>query len=244
MRSPENIPGPTAPESRSRFANYFFMRPILRRMREGVFVYLIVSVVLRVIAALMVPASLAAFFQAGKVIFGLPTTGAIFGGILYQLFYVLAIYAVVHVFLIRASDIRTMQPGEVYMLPLGAMLMRMLGEAYAAFVALVAMGGGFFVWFTSKKAAAIMGPLATFFPSMRDATFIGGIEFMLTGLLLSVGAVIGSYMLAEIIMLFGMAGNARSATSALPGPRPVAGRSGSLRSRVSHTNGNGNGQSF
>ena len=210
--------------------NYLFMRPLLRHLGRGDFVYSVVSIALRVCAALIILGSLAFFFNAGKVTFGLPTTGAIMGGILFQLFYIVAIYAVVHVFLIRAKDIDRREPGEVFMLPLGALLVRLAGEAYASFVSFIAIGGGFFVWFTSKKIVTILGPLSKIFPVMRDADFITGIEFMFSGVLIAIGALIVSYMVAELIMLLVKANSANTAVSS-------NGDSGSA------ANGNGNGGS-
>lgn len=189
------------PSTSSMIGNYLFMRPLLRRLGEGVFVYKIASVTLRVCAALIVLGSLASFFKAGRTIFELETTGAILGGILFQLFYIVAIYAVVHVFIIRAKDIEMSEPGDVYMLPLGATLLRLAGEAYAGFVTLIAIGGGIFVWFTSKNIATILGPLNKFFPAMKDADFMNGIEFMFSGVLIAVAVLIATYMAAEAISL-------------------------------------------
>jgi len=214
----------------SRVGNYLFMRPLLRRLGEGVFVYKIVSVTLRVGAALIVLGSLASFFKAGKTIFELPTTGAMFGGILFQLFYIVAIYAVAHVFIIRARDIEASEPGKIYMLPLGAILLRLAGEAYAGFVTLIAIGGGIFVWFTSKNVATILGPLNKFFPAMKDTDFMNGIAFMFSGVLIAVGVLIATYMAAEAISL-------------LVDTRSKAAANVNNGNGSSNGNGNGNGQS-
>jgi len=199
--------------------NYFFMRPLLRLLAQGPFMCKATSMMLRVFAALIILGSLASFFNAGKAIFELPTTSAIMGGILFQLFFIVAIYAVTHVLLIRAQDIEDLQVmsvGDIYMLPLGAVLLRMLGEAYSSFIGLIAIGGGIYVWFTSKNIGTILGPLTAFFPAMLEASFIGGIQFMLTGILIAIGALIASYMLAEIISLI-----ARSARLSVHTPRQL-----------------------
>ncbi len=161
----------------------------------------------------------------------LSSTGAIAGGILYQLFYVFGVYSVIHIFLIRASDIASKQPGDVYMLPLGALLIRMLSEAYATFVAFISMGGAIFVWFTGMKVSAILGSLHHLFPSMTDTSFLGGIGLLFTGMLLSLGTVICGYMLAEMLTLLSQRNSAIATVTALPRPQKKATRPPRVRSR-------------
>ncbi|MFV1992787.1 MAG: hypothetical protein ACC635_02695 [Acidiferrobacterales bacterium] len=190
--------------------DYLFMRPLLRRLGDAAFMYKAVPMVLRGCAALTILASLAVFFSAGKMIFELPTISAIFGGIMFQLLYILGVYAVVHVFVIRARDIAQLRPKENYMLPLSAILLKLLGEAYASFVALVALGSGIFVWFTGLKAGVILGPLAQFFPTIGDASFIGGIEIILKGLLIAVASIISTYIVSELITVLSNIANQNS----------------------------------
>ncbi len=98
---------------------YLFMKPLLGKLGEGAFFCRLIAHALRATAALIVLFSLVTFFEAGKLIFQLPAQG-ILGRVLFELFFVLAIYAVVHVFLIRARDIEQIQAGEFYALPSGA----------------------------------------------------------------------------------------------------------------------------
>lgn len=188
-----------APVSGRQWEERLFMRPLLRRLGDAAFMYKAVPMVLRGCAALIILASLAVFFSAGKMIFELPTISAIFGGIMFQLLYILGVYAIVHVCVIRARDIARLQPKENFMLPMSAILLKLLGEAYAGFVALVALGSGVFVWFTGLKAGVILGPLAQFFPTIGDASFIGGIEIILKGLLIAVASIIATYIVSELI---------------------------------------------
>ncbi len=204
--------------------DYLFMRPLLRHMGDAAFMYKAIPMVLRGCAALTILASLAVFFSAGKMIFELPTISAIFGGIMFQLLYILGVYAVVHVFVIRARDIARLQPKENYMLPMSAILLKLLGEAYASFVALVALGSGVFVWFTGLKAGVILGPLAQFFPTIGDPSFIGGIEIILKGLLIAVASIISTYIVSELItVLSNLAslGNSQDLTASRPRQLPA-----------------------
>lgn len=191
---------------------YLFMRPLLERLGQGTFFCRMVALALRVTAALIVLFSLMTFFEAGKLIFQLPTQG-ILGGVLFEVCFVLAIYAVVHVFLLRARDIEAIKPGKFYALPVGALLLKLLGEAYAAFVALVAVGGGLFVWFTNLKLAKVLNPfIRALFPTVRDdPSFLGGIEFIVNGLLVALVVLVAAYVLSEICALLAHVANRNGA---------------------------------
>lgn len=209
---------------------YLFMRPLLRCLSDAAFMYKAVPVVLRSCAALTVLASLAVFFSAGKMIFELPTVSAIFGGIMFQLMYIFSVYAIAHVLVIRARDISRLQTQTNFMLPMSAILLKMIGEAYASFAALVALGSGVFIWFTGMKAGAILGPLAKFFPTISDASFIGGIEIILTGMLIAVASIIVSYIIAELLDT--LASFAKSKEHSITGPRQISPRTRDIKSRI------------
>jgi len=181
---------------------YLFMRPLLGLLSQGRFFSRVVAMAVRVGAALVVLFSLTTFFQAGKLTFELPAQG-IPGGVLFELLFVLGIYAAVHVMLIRARDVDQLAASDFFALPLGSIVVRMLGEAYAAFVSLVAIGGGLFVWFTNQSVSKVLNPLVRgLFPTMRDnPSFLGGIEFMVGGMLAGLGALIAAYVVSEILAL-------------------------------------------
>lgn len=182
----------------NRMEKYLFMRPFLRMLGTGSFFTRMVGIMLRVLAALIVLGSLASIFKAGKFMFDLPTSG-IMGGIIYVLFFVLAIYAVVHTVIIRARDIEAQKDQDHFVLPVASILTRLAGEAYATYVALTAVGGGIFVWFTGEAIGKIMDPIPFLFPTTQKPNFMGGIELILIGVLLAAGAIIASYILAELI---------------------------------------------
>lgn len=182
--------------------NYYFMRVALRWLAEPRHFNRLIAITLRVVAVLVVPFSLVSFFKAGKVIFDLPASG-ILGGILFQLFFMLAIYGVVHGFFIRARDIDSLPGADYNMFPLAALVIKSIGETFAAFVALLAIGGGIFVWFTGKGVNAILTPLPGFLPVFGDTTFMGGIQFMVGGVLSAIVALGVAYLAAEALRMVG-----------------------------------------
>jgi hypothetical protein len=101
--------------------------------------------------------------------------------------------------LIRAADIESLQDDRVFMLPLMAILVRMMGEIYAAYAALTAIGGGMFVWFTGKPIVKILSPMPLIFRTSKKPDFMGGIELMLSGVLVAIVAIIVSYAVSELL---------------------------------------------
>jgi hypothetical protein len=180
--------------------NYLFMRPVLGWLARPARFNRLLAFTLRVLAALIIPFSLVTFFKAGKVIFDLPASG-ILGGIFFQMFFVAAIYCVVHVLILRARDIDALPGGDYNMFPLTGILARTAGEAFAAFIALVAVGGGIFVWFTGKGVSAILNPPPKFLPLFGDTTFMGGIEFMVGGVLSAILVLVATSLTVDGLRL-------------------------------------------
>lgn len=192
---------------------YFFMRLFLNLLGQPRFFSRLISIVMRVGAALIVLFSIPTFFQAGKLTFEL-SANKMLGGILFEIFFVVAVYAAVHVLLIRARDVDNLPAKESYALPVGAVLIKMIGEVYASYVALVAVGGGLFVWFTALKLDRVLNTtIRWLFPvSHDDPSFIGGIGFMVSGVVVAIAMLIVSYMLAEALSMIGR--NERPVSSA------------------------------
>lgn len=194
--------------------NYLFVRRLLAWLAVPLNFNRMVAVSLRVFATLLVPLSLVTFFKAGKALFDLPAE-AILGGILFQMFYVVAIYTVVHTLFIRARDMDALTPDEHHIFSLASLLAKAGGEAMAAYVAVVATGGGIYVWFTGKGIATVLNPPPRFLPVFGDTSFMGGIEFMAGGLFSAVAIVIAGYLISAVLMLlFTAASRAGVATTA------------------------------
>jgi len=178
----------------------FFMRPLLAKLAHGQFFHKALAMVLRILAALIVLLSLTTFFHTGQLLFKLPVH-AILGGVFFEIFLVLAVYASVHVLLIRARHIDSLADGPHAALRAAPQLARLGGELYASFVGLLAIGGGIFVWFTGMSQNRILNPfMHSLFPTVRDnPSFMSGIEFMLGGLLVSVAVLVLAYLVADAI---------------------------------------------
>ena len=109
-------------------------------------------------------------------------------------------------------------------------LLKLIGEVYASFVGFVAVGGGLFVWFTNLGLGKILNPIVrALFPTARDdPSFMGGIEFMLSGVLVAIGVLVVSYILSEVFVLLArFARNASSTAARQPDDQGLKSRFGS-----------------
>jgi len=181
--------------------NYLFVRRLLAWLSVPLNFNRMVAVSLRVFATLLVPMSLVTFFKAGKAMFELPAE-SVLGGILFQMFYIVAIYSVVHTLFIRAREIDMLEPSDFHIFPLSSVLARSISEVLAFYVALVAVGGGIYVWFTGKGIGSVLNPPPRFMPVFGDTSFMGGIEFMVGALFSAVAILLAGRLIAAALMLF------------------------------------------
>lgn len=181
---------------------YFFMAPLLERLAQPPFFARLVAMILRITGSLIALLSLTIFFKVGKLTFELPTN-RVLGGILFEVFFVLAVYATVHVFLVRARDIEIQRPSESYAISTVALLLKLLGESYCVFVVFMAVGGGLFVWFTNQQLGDVIGPvIRALFPGVsEDRTFMGGIQLMAMGMLIGFAALVLTYAASQALCL-------------------------------------------
>ena len=178
------------------------MAPFLDRLGQPTFLARLVAIILRVTAALIALLSLTIFFKVGKLTFELPTN-RVLGGIFFEVLFVMAVYAAVHVLVIRARDIETLKSNDTYAISILALLVKMAGEAYGGFMLFMSLGGGLFVWFTNQHIGNILGPVvrALFPGANEDPSFMGGIQLMATGVLISIGALVFAYAAAQMLSL-------------------------------------------
>ena len=120
---------------------YLFMRAVLTFVGEGRLFTVVLASVLRILAVLLILGALVAWLQLWKLVFDSHGT-AILGGVLFQGFFVIGVYMVVHTLWIRAADIQVAHAPEFTVVPIVSVLLKMLGEIYACISLTVGVGGG------------------------------------------------------------------------------------------------------
>lgn len=179
-------------------SKYFFVPTVLAALARPAFVRKAAAVALIALAALVLGYGLLVFVHAGRTVLNL-STAAILGGVVFEVALVVAVYTVMHIALLRARELQ--QSGEAMppMLASAPIVVRALAEIYAAWVALLAIGGGVFVWFAGRSVSAILRPLPPAFPLAGDGSFLGGIVLMFAGLAAAVAALFVGHLTAELL---------------------------------------------
>lgn len=178
-------------------SKYFFVPAVLAALARPAFVRKVAAVALMALAAFVLGYGLLVFVQAGRTVLNL-STAAILGGVVFEVALVIAVYTVMHIALLRA---RELQSGEAMppMLASAPIVVRALAEMYAAWVALLAIGGGIFVWFAGRSVSTILRPLPPAFPLAGDGSFLGGIVLMFAGLAAALAALFAGHLIAELL---------------------------------------------
>lgn len=206
---------------------YYFMRPLLRWLASAANFNHMVAIVLRTTGVLIALFSLVLFFKVGKFLFEQPVS-QIPGGILFELFFVVAVYCVVHGLFIRANDIDHLFADTYNMLRLAAIIVRALGETIGAFVILLSAGSAAYTWLTAKGIGPLLGLMPDLLPVVGASSFIGGIQLIAGGVLSGIAGLVVSYLIAEAFTMVAdvAAGAARSGTTLLSDRSEVRRRSG------------------
>jgi hypothetical protein len=179
---------------------FLFMGPVLRLISQGQFFRRVFSIALRVLAVVIALGGLVGWLVAWRLVFELPPAG-ILGGIIFQLLFVVAIYMVAHTLLIRATNIAELPDAEFTVIPIASIFLKLIGEVYACFVVVIAVGGGILTWFAGGYAQLLLQGVMPFVPSFGGETFVGGLLFMVGGALTAFFVLVSFYLLSELVVV-------------------------------------------
>lgn len=192
---------------------YFFMKPVLQLISVGQFFRKAFAIFLQILAVVIAIAGLVAWVGIWKSVAG-QDASLILGIIIFQLFFVIAIYMVVHTMFIRAGDISALPDSDYTVIPIVSIALKLCGEIYACFSVVVAIAGGILIWFIGGNAFYFIKKSGIFMPGPGfggyGSDFLGGIMFIVGGWLLAFLVLVISYFLAETtVVLADIAKNTR-----------------------------------
>ncbi len=203
------------------------MRRLLDLISHGKIFSQVFATILRVAAVVNVVGGLVLWIIIWKGIFSLGFFG-ILGGLILQLFFVVAVYATTHILILRARDVANLPEADFTVIPIVALLMRLFGELYAAAAIIMSLGGGIFLWFGGNTLGALgAGGLNLFsLPFLGDL----GLPGFVAGLVIMVGGVVWAflvltffYFLSEsTVVLVDIARHARALRQIAESSRPPA----------------------
>jgi zinc-ribbon domain len=175
----------------------FFFYPVLQALGDGKIIRKSVSVVLQVLAFLSLLSGAYLLVQILKLAFQLPTDGTV-GGLLFAIVFLAMILAIAQVFWYRARSVRELADSPFTVIPIVSILFRTIGEVYATLGISMAVGGCLFIWFAKSSPSVMLGSLGGLLPSTSaDASFLGGLMFLVYLSLASFVVLILFYFLAE-----------------------------------------------
>jgi hypothetical protein len=181
--------------------SYFFMESVLQLIAQGRFFRKAFAVVLQALAVVVSIAGLVLWMSIWR--FATRANFAALSGIvIFQLLFVIALYMVAHTLFIRARDIAGLPEAEFYVIPIAAIVLKLLGEIYACFVAVMSIAGGILIWLMGGYAFSVVKKAAPLVPHLGDGEgFMGGLLFMGGGLFAAFVVLVLCYFLAEAVLL-------------------------------------------
>jgi len=178
----------------------YFLRPVLKALDEGDILRTIVVFVLRACAVLTVVGGLFLLIEILKMSFQLPTQGTI-GGVLLAVVFVAGIASLFQIFIYRAESVRDLGQSPFTVIPIFSILFRTFGETNATFGVATGVGGCFFIWLSGLNPARFFPGVGDLLPAVSGGTFLDGLLFLVWAALLSFAFLVGSYFLAEAVLV-------------------------------------------
>jgi hypothetical protein len=175
----------------------FFFYPVLKALSNGQVIRKSIALALRVLAVLSVLFGAYLLIEILKTAFQLPNEGTI-GGILFALIFLTTVLSIGQIFWFRANSVLDLGDSPFTVIPIVSLLLRTAGEVYAALGVAVGVGGCLFIWFAKNNPFWLLRGLTGILPSASpEATFMGGISFLVYLAVISLLVLIVFYFLAE-----------------------------------------------
>jgi hypothetical protein len=182
---------------------YFPLELVLQLISQGDVCRKAFTVALRVLAVMIAVAGFVSWISAWKFASN-AHFAAIVGIIIFQLFFVIALYMVIHTLFIRSRDIAELPETEFHIIPIASIFLKLMGEIYACFVTAISIAGGILIWFMRGQAFYLLKKTAPLplVPGLGGGEgFLGGLLFITAGLFMAFFVLAFFYFLAELVVV-------------------------------------------
>lgn len=173
------------------------LEPVLKALDEGRVIRSWAATALRVVAVLAAVGGLVGAYRALK---GLSESGQTGAGVLLALLIVVAVAMLAQILWYRAGIVAGLPSSKFTVIPIFSQLLRCLGEIYASFAVVFGVGGMIFLWATKQNPLGMIGAFGMMLPhgfESGEASFIGGILFLIHMLIVGFLALVVCYAAAE-----------------------------------------------
>ncbi len=177
------------------------MNSFVHALSKGQFFKKIFTIALQILSVLIMLVGLVYWVQIWTNIFTL-SPGGIVGGFLFQIAFFIGIYMIAHTILIRATTISKIADSEYTVLHVTAIFIKLIGEVYAWYGAVIAVGGGLFRFFDYAHAQSILNDVSRFMPNFKEESVFSVPFYLVSGLLIAFFVLVIFYLISEGMSLF------------------------------------------
>jgi hypothetical protein len=186
--------------------NIFFIKPCLTALEEGRSVRFGIFLLMWIIAFVVVIGGIVSWVDFWNQVSGQDAAG-VFGVILYQLVFLVLLYFLFQILVIRASDVLNVEAfdSEFTVIPVMSVLTRAAGEFLAVYLVFQGVGWLIYAWFSG--ATPYISGLGTFenmfgiFSIMSGTGFKAGVISLVRGIIGGFAVIVVAYFWAEAIIL-------------------------------------------
>lgn len=183
-------------------ANIFFAKSILSGFQEGKSVRFGIFMLMWIIALAVVIVGIIKWVDLWNQVSGQDAAGVI-GVILSQLIFLILLYVLFQILVIRASDVLNVEAydSDFTVIPVMSVLARTVGELMAALFIFVGIMRLLVLWFAGYIPYSSYGYDMFFFGILGGEGFKGGIYALVEGVVQAFAIIVIAYFVAEFIIL-------------------------------------------
>jgi hypothetical protein len=188
-----------------------FFHPVLKALEDGKVIRKAIALALQISAVLTLAAGVFLLVQVLKFSFNIQSAEGTIGGLVLSAVLAIAFACVAQIFFYRAGSVTALGESPFTVIPIFSILLRTVGETYATVGVSLGVGGCLFIWLARINPLQMLGPLGGLLPSSSaEASFLGGISFLVYLTLFSLFFLIIFYFLAEsVVVIADIARNVR-----------------------------------
>jgi hypothetical protein len=184
------------------------MGKFLRSISDGDLFKKVFAIILRVAAVIVALGGLYLWIRLWGMVSDLDGFFAVVGGIIFQIILIITISMVTHVVWLRAAAVSELPSSDFTVIPIASMLLKLTGEIYVSLFVPLSIAGGIGLWFGGGNFMYYVVRYIDFLPQFPlsfmgggGGTFLGGLFFMIGGIVMAFLSLVFFYLLAEILVV-------------------------------------------
>jgi len=185
-----------------------FMGRFLRCIGEGDLFKKFFALILRIVAIVIALGGLYVWIRLWGSVFDLPGFFGVVSGIIFQLILIVTIAMVVHVIWLRSGTINSIVKAEFTVIPIASILMKMMGELYVVIFVPMSIAGGIGIWLGGGNLMYFVNRYLSSLPRLPfdflrggGGNFLGGLYFIIGGIVMAFLSLVFFYLLAELLVV-------------------------------------------